>query len=171
MKSKSWMKFAWELGAVPEVPASVPFGLRLQVVTSEEEPDLFEVLAKSAGLDSSLINAGRGLQRYFSEEAPRLWRGKQRRSLAVCHGERIIAGTVYLLKEDEPAHLVSGPCVLSEYRNRGIGAWLLHYSLYDLQTQGLKKVFGVCKQHSILEKYIYPKFGGAGVSCESFSVD
>lgn len=164
------MKFTWELGKIKEPATELPFGLQSSLITAEEESDLYEVLAKSAGLDSSLLDAGRPLQRYFSEQAQRLWKAKQKRSLAVYHGDRMIAGTVYLLKEEEPVQLVSGPCVLSEYRNRGIGLWLLQYSLYDLQSQGVKKVSGICKQHSILGKYLYPKFGGAGESCEAFSV-
>jgi hypothetical protein len=86
--------------------------------------------------------------------------------MAVFHGERIVAASVFLVNEDADFQLASGPCVLSEYRSRHVGAWLLQATLYELQEQGLKHATGVCKQHSVLAKYLYPKFGSTAEPCE-----
>jgi hypothetical protein len=60
--------------------------------------------------------------------------------LFVLHGNRVIAASVY---HPEPAagdmHLVSGPCVLIEYRSRGIGGSLLGATLEALRARGLSE--------------------------------
>jgi GNAT superfamily N-acetyltransferase len=170
MQTKTWLKFTWELGAIEE-PNDEPFlPLQRRIAQAEEEPEVVDVLAKSTGLDSSLGEAGRALQHYFTALAPRVFRQKQHQSMAIFHGERIIGASVYLTSAEEDYHLASGPCVLSEYRSRGLGSWLLQSSLWELQELGLQKVSGVCKQHSVLAKYLYPKFGGVSQPCE-FSLE
>lgn len=169
MQTKSWIKFTWQLGKITEPKDEAFLPLQRRVASPEEEAEVIDVLSKSTALDSSLGDAGRILQHYFTALAPRLWKSKDHRSLAVFHGERIVGASVYLVNADADFQLASGPCVLSEYRSRHLGAWLLQATLYDLQEQGLKQASGVCKQHSVLAKYLYPKFGGVGEPCE-FSV-
>ena len=161
------MKFTWALGNIPEPDPTPYLPLLQRIAAPEEESEVIDVLAKSAGLDSSLGDAGRSLQHFFVELAPRLWRQQQHRSLAVFHGERIIGASVFMVQEEGPFQLASGPCVLSEYRSRGLGSWLLQSSLFELQNEGLKSVSGICKKYSVLAKYLYPKFGGVSVACES----
>jgi GNAT superfamily N-acetyltransferase len=160
MISKPWLRFKWALSGIPEPEQSQIPPITIRPALPEEERDVIDVLAKSTSLDSSLGDAARLLQHYFTELAPRLWKNKERRSLAAFHGDRVIGASVYLTAADEPIHLASGPCVLSEYRNRGIGKALLHATLYDLKECGLSEASGVCREHSVLAKYVYPKFGG-----------
>jgi GNAT superfamily N-acetyltransferase len=170
MQTKNWLKFTWELGKIEE-PEDAPFlPLQRRPAQAEEEPEVLDVLAKSTALDSSLGEAGRSLQHYFTALAPRLFRNKEHRSIAIFHGDRIIGASVFLTGKEEDYHLASGPCVLSEYRSRGLGAWLLQSTLWDLQEAGLTSVSGVCKQHSVLAKYLYPKFGGVAQPCD-FSIE
>lgn len=166
MISKSWLRFTWSLSAVPEPVPSKISPIVVRPATPEQERDVIDVLAKSTSLDSSLGDAARILQHYFTELAPRLWKNKERRSLAAFHGERVIGASVYLVGAEEPFHLASGPCVMSEYRSRGIGEMLLHSTLYDLRQCGLESASGVCREHSVLAKYLYPKFGGVSERVE-----
>ncbi|MCX7712722.1 MAG: GNAT family N-acetyltransferase [Chthoniobacterales bacterium] len=158
---KSWLKFTWRLGQIqqPEMEAIQPFLMRPAL--PEEEGRVLETLSKSTALDSSLGEAGRLLQYYFAEIVPRTWKHKKRESLVVLHGERIIGASVFFLLASEPYQLASGPCVLSEYRNRGLGTALLQATLWELQKVGLDFACGICHQFSTLAKYLYPKFGGA----------
>jgi GNAT superfamily N-acetyltransferase len=160
MISKSWLRFTRALSGIPEPEPSQIRPITIRPASPEEERDVIDVLAKSTSLDSSLGDAARLLQHYFTELAPRLWKNKERCSLAAFHGDRVIGASVYLTAADEVFHLASGPCVVSEYRNRGIGKALLQATLYDLQECGLSEVSGVCREHSVLAKYLYPKFGG-----------
>jgi hypothetical protein len=166
MQTKSWIKFTWQLGSIPEPEDNSHLPIQCRIANPDEEAEVIDVLSKSTALDSSLGDAGRILQHYFSALAPRLWKSKDHRSLAVFDGERIVGASVYLTNPEADFHLASGPCVLSEYRSRHLGAWLLQATLFDLQEQGLKQATGVCKQHSVLAKYLYPKFGGTGEPCE-----
>ena len=63
------------------------------------------------------------------------------------------------VNDDAPSHLISGPCVLAEYRSRGIGTTLLHESLEHLKAAGLATAFGVSKDNVPASRFIYPKFG------------
>ena len=78
--------------------------------------------------------------------------------LVLTHGTRIIAASALNVNDDAPSHLISGPCVLSEYRSRGIGTALLHESLEHLKAAGLATAFGVSKENVPASRFIYPKF-------------
>ena len=166
MQTKSWLKFTWVLGSIPAPTDADYLPLQKRNADPEEESSIIDVLAKSTALDSSLGEAGRVLQHYFNALAPRLWKMKDHRSLAIFHGDRIIGASVYLVNAEADFQLASGPCILHEYRSRRLGTWLLQSTLYDLQEAGLKTATGVCKCHSVLAKYLYPKFGSTSEPCE-----
>ena len=46
---------------------------------------------------------------------------------------------------DAETHLLSGPCVSMEYRNRGIGTALLYATLDHLKQAGLERAHGITK--------------------------
>ena len=80
-------------------------------------------------------------------------------AVVLTHGQRIIGASLLNPEIDAENHLLSGPCVLAEYRSRGLGTALLHHSLLLLKTHGLKRVHGVCKEMATTSKFVYPKFG------------
>jgi GNAT superfamily N-acetyltransferase len=53
--------------------------------------------------------------------------------MVVRHGSRIIGVSVLDTRGDAPNHLTTGPCVLQEYRGRGLGSALLRASLAGLR--------------------------------------
>jgi hypothetical protein len=57
--------------------------------------------------------------------------------LALQHGARIVGGTLLMTDPDAPAQLVPGPCILMEYRNRGLGSLLLCSALRHLRDGGM----------------------------------
>ena len=52
-----------------------------------------------------------------------------------------------------------------EYRNRGLGTALLHYSLKQLQNNGLERACGISKENVVASKFIYRKFGSVSEPC------
>jgi GNAT superfamily N-acetyltransferase len=166
MIAKSWLRFEWALAAVPEVSGNPHSPMALCPPQPGEEGEVLSVMSKAVALDSSLGDAGRSLQVFFTELAPRLWKSKNRQMLAIYHGERMIGASIFLPEADAPYQLLSGPCVLSEYGSRGLGTWLLQETLWRLREAGLTSTSGVCKEHSTLAKYVYPKFGGVSHSIE-----
>ena len=63
----------------------------------------------------------------------------------VRHGCRIIAASVVNSGAGAENHLTTGPCVLHEYRGRGIGTVLLEASLCALRSAGLRNAYGLTR--------------------------
>lgn len=160
MISKSWLRFEWSLAEVPDVQGNPHSPLALCPPQPDEEGEVLSVMGKAVALDSSLGEAGRSLNIFFTELATRLWKNKSRKTLAIYHGERMIGASIFLPDEEAPFQLLSGPCILAEYGSRGLGTWLLQETLCNLRDAGLTRAAAVCKEHSVLAKYLYPKFGG-----------
>jgi GNAT superfamily N-acetyltransferase len=80
--------------------------------------------------------------------------------VVVQHGTRVIGASVLSATPDAANHLLTGPCILHEYRSRGIGSVLLHASLRLLRAAGLSEARGLTPTVSPAAKYVYPKFGG-----------
>ena len=57
--------------------------------------------------------------------------------LALRHGLRMIGASILIPDPAAGNHLTPGPCVLMEYRNRGLGTALLEESLRQLRDAGL----------------------------------
>lgn len=87
--------------------------------------------------------------------------------LVVQHGSRIIGASLLTAAVDAPNHLLTGPCILHEYRSRGIGSVLLHASLDALRESGLSIAHGLAPRLSPAAKYVYPKFGGLAEAWQS----
>jgi predicted acetyltransferase len=86
--------------------------------------------------------------------------------MTVRHGQRIIAASLLNMEADAETNLLSGPCVLAEYRNRGIGSALLQESLHSLAAGGLTVAYGICRDRSPVEKFVYRKFGSVSEAYE-----
>jgi len=82
--------------------------------------------------------------------------------LTLLHGSRVIGASLLDPAPDARAHLFCGPCILPEYRNRGLGAHLLARSLEFLQQNGLTEAIALTRARSISARFLYPKFNGIG---------
>jgi N-acetylglutamate synthase-like GNAT family acetyltransferase len=78
--------------------------------------------------------------------------------LVVTHGTRVIGASPLDPNKEAECHLVSGPCVLNEYRNRGIGTELLFQSLSALREAGFETVRAITKSNVPVAKFVYTKF-------------
>jgi N-acetylglutamate synthase-like GNAT family acetyltransferase len=86
--------------------------------------------------------------------------------LVITHGNRTIGASLIKPSAEVSNHLLSGPCISSEYRNRGFGSLLLKESLLVVAKHGVSKVFGITRSGSPAAKFVYPKFGGTSESYE-----
>ncbi len=80
--------------------------------------------------------------------------------LALRHGLRMIGAAVMVPDPARENHLSPGPCVLMEYRNRGLGTALLGESLRQLRAAGLYRATAFTKANAPVAKFLYPKFNG-----------
>lgn len=167
MTATHWMRFQWDLSRSAIAEPAIERPMVCRPAENDEEQEVLDVLCKSVALDSSLGEGGRDLQEYFRDAFYKVWRSKDRRALAVLHGDRIVGASVFLVGTEESSdQLFSGPCVLSEYRSRGLGKFLLQASLVELKNAGVGAPSAICKRFSTLAKYVYPKFGGNGAPCK-----
>ena len=166
-----WVRFTGELNKLPAEPAPLlpRYGVR-PAVRSEREA-VWKVISDSLALDPSwnvTFSELRPLLRGQMEEAfedshfsASGGAGGGTSCLALTHGARIIGVSVFTTEPEAENHLLSGPCVYSEYRNRGLGTCLLDRTLRELREAGLVRAQAVTKAGAAAARFVYPKFLGA----------
>lgn len=161
-----WLCFEWNT-AKEEFSAPPPASLAIRPANRDEEEVVGKVLRTAFSMDSSWGDISRRLDESmerFVEEA--FDKSREMPSCVVAqHGSRIIGVSVMDADPDSLNHLSSGPLLLHEYRNRGLGSALLAASLNFLRAEGLAKVRGVTRANSTAARFIYAKFGSEQVSC------
>jgi GNAT superfamily N-acetyltransferase len=152
--------FRWKLGDVTTDKLVLPKPFTCRAADGEELATAERVVKSAYALDPVWSGSSRylegvvlpGLRRCFEEDVT---------CIVVQHGNRIIGASGYLAEptEDE-CHLVTGPCVLMEYRNRGLGSALLQVTLQELRKLGLSEAAGRTRPSSPVSGQFYAKFGG-----------
>jgi predicted N-acetyltransferase YhbS len=161
-----WLCFEWDTMSA-DYSAPAPSSLAIRPANREDEEVVGKVLRTAFSMDSSWGDISRRLDESmerFVEEA--FDKSRETPSCVVAqHGSRIIGVSVMDAEADSLNHLSSGPMILHEYRNRGLGSALLAASLNFLRSEGLAKVRGVTRANSTPARFIYTKFGSHQVSC------
>ena len=83
------------------------------------------------------------------------------------HGTRIIGASLLDPDPEAESNLVTGPCILNEYRSRGIGTALLYLSLRALRDAGLSEARALTKGNVPAAKFVYTKFESVNEPVES----
>jgi GNAT superfamily N-acetyltransferase len=155
-----WVKFMWVLSSSPLAADEglPPFSLRR--ADREDEPVVQKVVLSSFSLDSGFGDSAKRLSGQLAKEISHVFQSDRAACLVLQHGQRIIAASALNFEPDAENHLPTGPCVLHEYRSRGIGSYLLRRSLATLREEGLERAFGVVRTNTIAARFVYPKCGG-----------
>lgn len=165
MKLVRWTRFTWDLGKLPPLANALDKRYTLRAASREEEPIVHRVIASAFSLDSDW---GDNYSTFRDRLQMQLRLSFERESvpaLVILHGQRIICASGLTTEVEADSHLLSGPCVLIEYRNRGFGTALLHASLTHLAQSGISLGYGVSKESAPASKFIYPKFGSTRAPC------
>jgi GNAT superfamily N-acetyltransferase len=153
----SWICFEWELASLELPVPSVP-PLILRPAEKGEEETALKVLLTAFAMDTAWGDISRrleeGMGRYVEEAFDR----PDPSCIVALHGQRVIGASLLDANPDAGNHLLSGPMILHEYRNRGVGSGLLASSLIFLRDKGLTKVRGVTRANSTVSRFVYPKF-------------
>jgi predicted N-acetyltransferase YhbS len=159
------MRFTWDLAKLPDAP---PLGSQyhIRAATRDDEENVRTVIHRAFTLDSDWANTLNYMLAMIDSQLPEVFRHRDVPALVVTHGSRIIGASIMVPVEDGESNLLSGPCILIEYRNRGIGSALLHRSLSLLRDAGLSRASGVTKDGVSAAKFVYKKFGSAVVEYE-----
>jgi len=160
MKMVNWARFSWNLTNFAAVCPAVAPSYSIRRATPDDQDTVKSVVLSSFTLDSdwnpffaeirTLLEAA--LTTVFHEKHEPL-------CLIVAHGARIIGASALAIEPEAQNHLLTGPCVSMEYRNRGLASALLTQSLLTLRDAGLPIARGVTKQGSPAAQFIYPKLG------------
>jgi len=162
MKLIRWAHYCWNLAAfAPECPA-LPPSYTIRFATPEDGDSVRAVVMSSFTLDSDwnsmfgevrpLIEAA--LHSVFHEKPEPF-------CLVVAHGARIIGASGLASEPEAENHLLTGPCISMEYRNRGLGKALLAESLLRLKKAGVATARGSTKQGAAPSRILYSKFGSS----------
>lgn len=160
MKLVRWLRFTWDLQKLAALKGEAASQYTIRVATPDDERMVRSVISSAFSLDMDWSDTLKSLRDHFEAQVDKVFSGKEKEvsCVVILHGTRIIGASALAPDEAAENHLVSGPCILSEYRNRGLGTILLHRSLEFLRDAGLKKAYGVTKYNVPAAKFIYPKF-------------
>src|SRR5438874_6462151 len=160
MKKTGWVNFVWDL-AGNELPAiAAPRQYRLSLVKAAEREQLQGVIEKSFALDPGWNAALHMIDAQVKSSIAAAFDSESASWLARQHGARIVGGTLLMTDPNAPAQLVPGPCILMEYRNRGLGTLLLSSALHHLRDAGTTRACARTRESSPAARFFYPKFGG-----------
>jgi GNAT superfamily N-acetyltransferase len=164
MKIVRWRRFNWDLTKLPPLESRVPVHFTFREATREEGKVVRAMIMTSFALDSAWSDALKIFRDRINAQFDAAFQRESVPAIVVTHGVRIIAGSVISTELDAESHLISGPCVLSEYCNRGLGTALLHHSLRQLRTAGLDRALAITKENVPACKFVYPKFGSTSAA-------
>lgn len=158
------VRFTWNLKELQPGSLEMPKPFVLRTADKDETDEAIAIVQASYNLDPSWSGCAMhtrdtvlpGVSKAMTREPSCLF---------VLHGNRVIGVSAYNCEpEDGGVHLVSGPCVITEYRSRGIGAALLFATLDALRERGGTVATGQTRPNSPSAKYLYSKFGGKPVA-------
>lgn len=159
-----WVRFTWKTENLPEcVPASADL---IRPATKGEFEKVLEVILNSLALDTSWNGSFVKVEQYLKQSTNRLFDQEEPLCFVLPKGNRLVAASLLDPSPEASSQLLSGPTVLAEYRNRGIGSHLLRVSLAALRDRGLTTVSGVTRANTIGARHVYAKFGGIGDSVQ-----
>lgn len=160
MKLFNSVRFTWDLTKLSSVALDLPQHYQIGPATPEDEKELRKVLSSSFLLDPAWSPAIGEVMHTVQSWLDRALASEDNTCLVLRHGLRIIGASALALDPDADNHLVPGPCILIEYRNRGFGTRLLEKSLRLLKDAGLSRAIGIARELAPVTKFLYPKFNG-----------
>ncbi len=166
MKLVRWKRFIWQLPKLPPLDQTLPAHFIIRPATREEAKAVGHVVLTAFSLDSTWSDTLNLFRERLEMQLDLAFNRESVPALVLTHGPRIIAASALNTEIDADSHLISGPCVLSEYCNRGLGTALLHASLRQLREAGLTRAAAITKENTTSCKFVYRKFGAESASCE-----
>jgi predicted N-acetyltransferase YhbS len=158
MKHDHWKLFSWNLAALEDAPLPLPHGLQLRTATKSDESVIQALVSRAFSTDAQWTGSYSRIAASLQERLHEAFRSQHNPALTISHGPRIIAAACFSTDIEAENHLYCGPCVLPEYRSRGLGAALLLASLRTLKDLGVHVARAVVKDNTTASKFVYPKF-------------
>jgi N-acetylglutamate synthase-like GNAT family acetyltransferase len=158
--SSHWLRYTWDLGALPEQPVTIASPLVVRPAEESEKSAVLTVTANAFSMDTGWADIHKSLLSKLQGQIAEAFAEKEPSCIVLQYGNRIIGCSVLRTSEESDTHLITGPCVLHEFRSRGMGSSLLGASLAALRKAGLRRAFGVSREKTVAARFLFPKFGG-----------
>ncbi len=166
MKLVRWTRFTWDLARLSHARLEPTPPYRIRTAANDEKAAVLEVIFGSFVLDMDWNDILDELRDRLESEIDLAFSKKAAHFLVLTNGGRLIGASALTSDPGAENQLISGPCVLNEYRNRGFGSALLYSSLSQLRDTGLSHASGVTRRGSPADKFLYPKFDSGSEPCE-----
>jgi predicted N-acetyltransferase YhbS len=166
MKREPWKLFSWNLTLLDDAPVPLPHGLIVSPASRADEATVHALVERAFTTDVQWTGSYSPIANALQERIHEAFRSQNFPALTIQHGSRIIAAAAFSTDADAENHLFCGPCVLPEYRSRGLGSALLLESLRTLRNLDLHIARGLCKDGTTASKFVYPKFRSV---CEPYA--
>ncbi len=166
MKLVRWTRFTWDLTTLPPLAVALDRRYTLCAAAREEESSVIALVHRAFSMDSAWFDQYVVFRDRLQLQTHQSFERESVPAVVVMHGTRIVAVSVLSSEITAETHLLSGPCVLPEYCNRGLGSALLHESLVQLAHHGLSIAHGVSKENTLASRFVYSKFGSTRADCE-----
>lgn len=158
MKLSNWIRFTWDLTQLPTFENPLAEHYEIGPATAEDEMELRKIISSSFVLDPMWSPELQEVTEKIEAWLASAFASPACSFLALRHGTRIIGASVISTEAEAEMHLIPGPCVSMEYRNRGFGTRLLEQALSRLREAGLREAAGLAKENLPVSKFLYPKF-------------
>lgn len=166
MKLVRWKRFTWELAKLPPLESPLLGCYHVRTADRAEERAVTNVIFTAFSLDSAWSDALGDFKQPLAAQIEAAFTHEEVPVVVICHGQRIIAASALAGASESENHLLSGPCVLMEYQNRGLGSALLWHSLRHLHNCGFPHARGIVKDNVVAGKFLYRKYGSTSEDCE-----
>ncbi len=167
MKLTNWLRFTWDLKSFEAPQLDLPTHYVIRRALRAEEETVRKTIFSAFSLDSDWSDTLSRIWPALNEQITEAFSTKEPKCLVLTHGTRVIGAAILSIDLEAENQILSGPCILVEYRNRGLGSKLLAASLDLLREAGLEKANGLTKKGIPAGKFVYRKFGGQGTPSES----
>ncbi len=166
MKLIQWSRFSWDLTQLNPVYPEIESRYSMREAVPEDQLAVRNLILSTFTLDPDWNFVFRELRDSFEEAFTSTFpAGKRERAagvtpcLLITHGSRVVGASILNLRPDAHNHLLTGPCVPMEYRNRGLATALLAQSLLTLKGAGLNIAHALTPQSTPTAEFLYSKFG------------
>jgi GNAT superfamily N-acetyltransferase len=161
MKSVGWLRFTWEAKLLPETSYIIEEPYSIRRAFRSEKSQVWSVIKSCFAQDACWNDVATALISPLHEEFEEKYAHHHEIDcLVITHGSRVIAASLVNVDVEAENHLSSGPCITSEYRNRGFGSLLLKESLLLAAKAGCPLIHGITRATSPAAKFVYPKYEG-----------
>lgn len=154
-----WLCFEWQTSDLPEF-SSLAAPMVIRAARKTEHEVVAKTLKSALSVDSAWGGMSRSVAARLARTTEEIFASDDPHCMVIVHGQHVVGVSLLDVAPDAPNHLLSGPCVLQEYQNRGLASTLLAASLDHLQKNSVKLARGITRANSLAARFVYPKFGG-----------